>query len=313
MAGSLSKTGTGTLTLTGNSTYSGGTTITSGTLVAGSNTALGSGDVYVDVGGILKIAAGTSIANKISLGSQGQVVSAGDSTITLSAGSSLAGWQTNSTLSSTTTAAILSGSAATDMTIAATWSAPISTPSTSVYSDVLTLTNTGTTGSFVLQMSYDQAAINAAGVDETLLALGWLDGTAWVNAVNGNSNGTAAGFLGAYDAGNLAMNQLGAYGVDTANNVVWAVLDHNSDFGVVPVPEPATVVMIVGGVLVLGLGWYRRRKRNAARKMPQPASTVKTVSTTQRDCSMDDSYHHVPKLRRQLRASTGAAPRRADD
>lgn len=51
--GSITKTGTGTVTLSGDNTYSGGTTVEYGTLVAASANALGSGAITVNNGGTL--------------------------------------------------------------------------------------------------------------------------------------------------------------------------------------------------------------------------------------------------------------------
>jgi hypothetical protein len=49
--------------------------------------------------------------------------------------------------------------------------------------------------------------------------------------------------------------------VDTVNHVVWAVIDHNSDFSVgQSVPEPGTWATLGGGLAVLTL-WRRRRAR----------------------------------------------------
>lgn len=58
--GSLTKAGTGTLTLTGRNSYNGGTAVRAGTLVAGSAYALGDGDVQV-TGGTLRLAADDSV------------------------------------------------------------------------------------------------------------------------------------------------------------------------------------------------------------------------------------------------------------
>ena len=48
----------------------------------------------------------------------------------------------------------------------------------------------------------------------------------------------------------------GSWGFDMPNNKAWAVIDHNSEFGVVP--EPATLVLLASGFG--GLLLRRRRK-----------------------------------------------------
>ncbi len=118
-----------------------------------------------------------------------------------------------------------------------------------VLSDIVSLTGT-LTDVFVLQISYDEAYVTG---NEEDLFLGWWDGSAWVNAVVGNSSGTPTFVLGAYDD-DLT---LGRHGVDTVNNVVWAVIDHNSDFGVLLIPEPGTIALALTGLALM----YRRRPR----------------------------------------------------
>jgi len=126
------------------------------------------------------------------------------------------------------------------------------------------------TDEFVLKLSYNSNAANEISGGPGGLALLWLDPTTatWVNAILGNSDGGAgANFvLGAYDP-STDFN-LSWYGVDTTDDYVWAVLDHNSDFGAgnpddapitdSPVPEPSTWwAMLSAGFGMLLL--FRRR------------------------------------------------------
>jgi hypothetical protein len=79
---------------------------------------------------------------------------------------------------------------------------------------------------FVLEMSYN----STAALDPILE---WLNpnGNTWQNAVDANSDGGASAHFvaGAYNS-NADFN-LGYYGVDTANDVAWAVLDTDGTLG----------------------------------------------------------------------------------
>jgi hypothetical protein len=127
-------------------------------------------------------------------------------------------------------------------------------------SDVLTIT--GADGdTFVLQMTYDprQLTGNEAALAQRglifLVSRGANDSGNWVNAIDFNTgpNVGAANVQGAW-AGQL---QLGTWGVDIANNTVWAVLNHNSVFAAVP--EPGSFVL--AGMGLAGLAWASRRRR----------------------------------------------------
>jgi len=103
---------------------------------------------------------------------------------------------------------------------------------------------------FVLQLSYTGSAPGAF--------LGFFDTgtTPWRNAVTGNTDGGAgANFVnGAYTAEDFV---LGDYGIDTSNNTVWAVVDHNSEFAVIPEPCIWTLLALASGFLLT----FRRRLR----------------------------------------------------
>jgi autotransporter-associated beta strand protein len=65
--GSLTKVGTGTLTLTGNNSYQGGTNLNAGTIAVGSDAALGTGALTMADGTTLQAAANVSLSNAIGL------------------------------------------------------------------------------------------------------------------------------------------------------------------------------------------------------------------------------------------------------
>jgi hypothetical protein len=122
---------------------------------------------------------------------------------------------------------------------------------------------------FVLQLSYNPTLAAGLGNLEDLY-LGWFDpvANAWKNAIAANSDGGASNRFvqGAYNS--ATDFNLGTYGVDTANNVAWAVIDHNSIFGVAnseleppaPAPEPTTAALLVFG----GCAMLLRRRHRAA-------------------------------------------------
>lgn len=123
------------------------------------------------------------------------------------------------------------------------------TPHTGTFGAIADVT--GTQGdTFVLALQYDQSSlISLFGSEDA--TLGWWNGNAWVNAVEGNEGESGSQFIeGSYQQGYA----LGTYGIDKENNLVWAVLDHNSEFVIMggnAVPEPSIVCLGFLGFLLL--------------------------------------------------------------
>jgi hypothetical protein len=152
-------------------------------------------------------------------------------------------------------------------------------------SDVVTVAgNAGST--FALQLNFDATAATLIKGGPSGMTLLWENPNApagtspWENAVLGNTGTNTIipadlDFQGSWAAFELQHGltstsdltaYLGAYGVDTTTDTVWAVLDHNSSFGVgslsdlpVAAPEPSTWVMLLGGVS--GVFFFARSKR----------------------------------------------------
>jgi hypothetical protein len=126
-------------------------------------------------------------------------------------------------------------------------------------SDVLTLwgmSNLGTvdqTDKFALSLSFAASSISADALSSYFIGSKDANGN-WVNSVDLNSGGTKNFVVGAYSD----TYGLGTYGIDTATNTAWAVVNQTGgDFAVIP--EPSTYAAIFGA-LALGFVAIRRRR-----------------------------------------------------
>lgn len=241
----------GSLTLPAANSYSGGTTVESGRLTVDHNGALGSGSVTVKGAGTLVVSSGAVVNNAIRLegGTYSRELS-GDLAHAVDSRSSLGGRDTS--------AALLDGFASTTITLTTSFSAG----SSDTKSDIYHFAGIDP-GIFVLELSF-------TSTDSDSL-LGWLNANGdWVNAREGNAgnnplfaaqfDGTYAQFVALHPATVLA-DRIGAWGVDTsvAGTIsVWTVLNHNSEFAVIP--EPSAAVLAALG---LGVAIFRFRTRRS--------------------------------------------------
>ena len=251
------KEGSGTLTLRGDNTYSGPTTVNGGTLeVTGSLANNGPAHVLV-------ASAGTTFS-----GSEPNIVRR------VADGASLAGLGSQIVGELGTQAELLAGTndSGDSIDVRMAWRTFGAGEAQGALSNVLRLSGMADesqpTDPFVLQMTYDASLIGPSTGGSIYLA--WLDDTQWVNAVAGNFGagtqvveeylGSWDDFTSEYSADLVA--HLGSWGVDTGDATVWAVLDHNSQFGVLGVPEPGTLALLMFGTTGL-LAFGRRRQRSA--------------------------------------------------
>ena len=161
-----------------------------------------------------------------------------------------------------TQALLLAGTADNGTAVSQTWRLRTGTGTESadlVASDVVDVVTPTTSNAFVLQLSYNPADVPAFATEDDLL-LGWQDpgqGGAFVNAILGNAD---AGAFSQFVTGawNSSYATPGYFGLDTQANTVWAVIDHNSDFAVIVVPEPQTLCLTAAGLAIV-LCRLRRR------------------------------------------------------
>ena len=100
---------------------------------------------------------------------------------------------------------------------------------------------------FVLSMSFDPTATSSSYENGHTYLVTQKDDGSWVNAVDLNFGGTKAFVLGAYENS----YGLGTYGIDPTHNTAWAVINHNSQFGVIPEPASMALLAIGAGAMML--------------------------------------------------------------
>ncbi len=254
-SGQVKQIGSGTTTLSARSSYSGGTTITAGALLLTGTSAAGSGFIHVDSAGTLRVNTGVNagVANAVSLRN-----ASASYVLDRATGQGFNAYAASSSLGGTNvTASLLAGTASAARTITTSMATTSAATNDNIrLSDVFNLQGTGT-DIFVLQLQISDV-VNGE-------FLGWLNGSnTWVNAVAGNSStgiNAVTNFAGSFatSGASATSNYLGSWGYDTTGETVWAVLDHNSGFAVIP--EPQTWVLIGFGIAVVG--WRLKTRRSS--------------------------------------------------
>jgi hypothetical protein len=255
------------LSLYGTNTYTGGTTIGSNMLVvAGNASALGTGMVTINSGGILGVDNGITIANQITLnnggeiGGYGAVAPATPETITFASGSGVTGGRGSlgggdalhpviGTLSFGANASLeFAGGGAMQFSIMNALGTPGVDYSTISVAGNLNLTAT----------SLDPFTIQLVGVDYTGLGVG--------TANTFNSGQSYQWTL--LSAGSITNFDASAFHFDTSTYFsnaapgTFFVTDVGNDLvlNFTPVPEPSTWMLMASGVLALGAAVRRRRR-----------------------------------------------------
>ncbi len=249
----INSSGTGVVTLSGSSSYSGGTTVRNGALAITTDSAIGTGALTL-AGGSASISAGVTLSQPIQFTGNAVLQT------NYNSGSSLSGYQVESALGARNTVASLLGGTTTASRTLTSGFAASSAASNDELRSSDTFTLTGMDGDvFVLELKLTDSSLGEGSY------LAWLNAdNEWVNAIDGN---TALGedalfsFNGSFDSAGItaSADTLGSWGYDLANQSVWAILDHNSAFSVVAIPEPATFLLLAGGLGLLAFRHTRRR------------------------------------------------------
>lgn len=235
---SVGKVGANVVTLSGANTYTGGTSVTVGSLIVNNTTGTGTGTGAVTVSN-----SGTL------LGGVGTITGA----VTVNSGSRISPGATGGNSIGKFT--VGNGGATTGLTLSGTMLTNLSVP-------------TGTSP-FAAGTNYDQVSVVGALTLNSTSALslaltdnyGMTVGDVYYIALNDGTDAISGTFNGITEGASVADNAGDTYTISYAGNGDGGSIGNDISLtvtGIVPVPEPAT---ILGGILLVGAaGWSQRRR-----------------------------------------------------
>jgi hypothetical protein len=253
-----------TIGISDNKSIAGATDLTALTYTVTANV----GNATADTSGLGKSHYGTALTATVAASAKYDGLA---SQVTTAAGSVLG-----------TQATILYGTnaSASAQTVSMAWRTRTSTEAaatnaTPLVSDVVSVSGMATSGSqsspFLLEMTFDpnnlkygaNSLSKCIANDNIYIVSNGAGG--WENTVLENTGGTAK-YMGLSDPNALSISDtnlssyLGDYGVWTSasGDYAWAVVNHNSEFAVIP--EPSTLGLLVAGFLsLIAYAWRKRR------------------------------------------------------
>jgi fibronectin-binding autotransporter adhesin len=250
-ANKIVKSGTGTLTLSGNNTYARGTEITGGLLVAGHNSALGTGSVTLNGGG-LRVASGVTITNTLVFSGTANVLGGGGtiaSAVTANGANVLSPGSSIGTLTFSSGLTLASGSAISFELKDANGSPGTGYDLISVTGGVLNLTAATNT------ITFNLISLNSDGLRGGASNFNPASNYTWTFASSPNADitGFNAGMFNLVlsDFTNATNGGSFSFGINNDNRSLLLKFS--------PVPEPSTWLMLGTGAGILALRLRRRR------------------------------------------------------
>ena len=144
--------------------------------------------------------------------------------------------------SATIAVTLIAGTTSTDQTVSLDFVTNPSSTTATVVGESVDLNFDSSGDLYVMQFTYDEAALVGGLAEDDLRLLFFDTGTGnWDEAIAGNSDagadgthfaGSFADYLAGPGGGSLDLADLSDFGVDTDANHVWAILDHATIFAV---------------------------------------------------------------------------------
>jgi len=253
---SVTKNGSGILTLAGDNAFSGGLTINSGGIIAATNTALGTGTVTIN-GGTLGVKNNATIANALAFGPAGATLGGNaifTTPITVGANVTLAPGNSPGILSFTNGLTLAAGGTLSLDIVDLSRAAGVGYDTVNVTGGTLDLTAT-TANPFTIQINSLSALSNTLGAlttdSSTAVSLTILQAPGAITGLIGDGTSGVSNLV--LDTTNFSAYQGGTFSLSLGGASNSALL-----LNFTPVPEPSTYALIGLGLAFVGWQLHRR-------------------------------------------------------